>query len=160
MPDGESFSSLLHTFLCNPQPLHIPLPNHITPLILVCFWFTFHSEKCMQPTGSHYHKSWCHTFNFLMQYSLSFKVKFQLVSRSWNEMIFYCISELILPTLIQRYDKKNHFIFDPVQKWETNWNFTGCQMPHFMIVLILYINLLNFSWTKLLFFFFFRNMEP
>ena len=24
--------------------------------------------------------------------------------------------------------------------------FTGCQMPHFMIVLIPYINLLNFSW--------------
>ena len=31
------------------------------------------------------------------------------------EMIFYRISELMLPTLIQRYDK-NHFIFDPVQK--------------------------------------------
>ena len=26
-----------------------------------------------------------------------------------NEMMFYGISELILPTLIQRYDKKNHF---------------------------------------------------
>ena len=34
-------------------------------------------------------------------------VKFQLVSRSWNEMIFYHISELMLPTLIQRYDKKS-----------------------------------------------------
>ena len=47
----------------------------------------------------------------------------------------------MLPTLIERYDK-NHLIFDPVQKWMTNWNFTGCQMPHFMIVLIPYINLL------------------
>ena len=64
-------------------------------------------------------------------------VKFQLVSRSWNEMIFYRISELMLPTLIQRYDK-NHFIFHPVER-ETNWTFTGCQMPHFIIVLILYI---------------------
>ena len=34
-------------------------------------------------------------------------VKIQLVSRSWNEMIFYRISELTLPTLIQRYDKKS-----------------------------------------------------
>ena len=34
-------------------------------------------------------------------------VKFQLVSRSWNGMIFfYHISELMLPILIQRYDKK------------------------------------------------------
>ena len=63
-------------------------------------------------------------------------------------MIFYRISELMLPTLIQRYDK-NHFIFDPVQKRETNWNFTGSQMSHFMIVLILYINLLNLSSIKL-----------
>ena len=37
-------------------------------------------------------------------------VKFQLVSHSWNEKIFYRISELMLPTLIQRYDKKSfHF---------------------------------------------------
>ena len=90
----------------------------------------------------------------------------------------------MLPTLIQRYVKKNHFIFEPVQKRETNWNFIGCLMPHFMIVLILCVNLLNLSWMKmsvcffcfvfflffflLLFFFFFfcffffvfRNMEP
>ena len=38
-------------------------------------------------------------------------VKFQLVSHSWNEMIFYRISELMLPTLIQRYYKKSfHFL--------------------------------------------------
>ena len=73
-------------------------------------------------------------------------VKFQLVCRFWNEMIFYRISELMLPTLIQRYDKK--IIFDLVQKRETNWNFTGCQMPHLMIVLTLYINLLNLSWIN------------
>ena len=37
-------------------------------------------------------------------------VKFQLVFCSWNEMIFYCISELMLPTLIQKYNKKSfHF---------------------------------------------------
>ena len=40
----------------------------------------------------------------------------------------------------------NHFLFDPVQDWEANWNFTGCQIPHFIIVLIPYINLLNRSW--------------
>ena len=33
---------------------------------------------------------------------------------------FYRISELMLPTLNQGYDKKNHFIFNPVQKRETN----------------------------------------
>ena len=44
-------------------------------------------------------------------------VKFQLVSRSLNEMIFYCISELTI---------KNHFSFDPVQKRETTWNFICC----------------------------------
>ena len=32
-------------------------------------------------------------------------VKFQLVSRSLNEMIFYRTSELMLLKLIQRYDK-------------------------------------------------------
>ena len=37
-------------------------------------------------------------------------VKFQSVSRFWNEISFYGISELMLPTLIQRYDKKSfHF---------------------------------------------------
>ena len=34
-------------------------------------------------------------------------------------MNFFILSELMLATLIQRYDK-NHFIFDPVQEWETN----------------------------------------
>ena len=43
---------------------------------------------------------------------------------------------------------KNHFIFDPVQKQETNWNFTGCQVQHFMIVLLQYNNLVNLSWIK------------
>ena len=33
--------------------------------------------------------------------------------------------------LIQRYNKNNSF-----QNRETNRNFTGCQVPHFMIVLI------------------------
>ena len=47
------------------------------------------------------------------------------------------ISELMLPILTQRYNK-NHFIFDTVLEWETNWNFTGCQMPHFMTVLIFF----------------------
>ena len=32
--------------------------------------------------------------------------------------VFLCISELMLPTLIQRHDKY-HFIFDPVKKQET-----------------------------------------
>ena len=55
-----------------------------------------------------------------------------------DKMIFYRISEFVLPTLIQIYDKKNHFIFDPVQKQVSKWNFIGCQMPYFMIVYIPY----------------------
>ena len=46
-------------------------------------------------------------------------------------MSFYRISELRLAKLIQRYDKKN------------------CQMVHFMIVLIPYINVLNLSWKTM-----------
>ena len=38
-------------------------------------------------------------------------VKFRLVYRVLNEMILYCISELLLPILIQIYDK-NHISFD------------------------------------------------
>ena len=72
-------------------------------------------------------------------------------------MIFYHISEFMLPTLIQRYDKK----IISIQDRETNLNFTGCHVPYFMIVLIPYINLLNLlniSWIiKCLFL---RNMEP
>ena len=69
-------------------------------------------------------------------------------------MIFYRISELMLPTLILRFDK-NIISF---REWETNLNFTGCQVPHFMIVLTAYINLLNLSWIKKCLFL--RNMEP
>ena len=53
--------------------------------------------------------------------------------KKWN-VFFYHISDLMLATLIQRSDE-NLFIFDPVQKQETNWDFAGC----FMIVLIPYI---------------------
>ena len=54
----------------------------------------------------------------------------------------------MLSTLIQRYSK-NHFIFGPLQNRESNCNFTDSQMPHFMIVLILCINLLNLFWIKM-----------
>ena len=44
-------------------------------------------------------------------FSLSF------LTGSKNKMIFfYRISELMLPTLIRGFDKKNHFIYDPVIK--------------------------------------------
>ena len=46
-------------------------------------------------------------------------------------MLFYHISELMLPTLIKRY-KKNHFIFD--SKTRAIENFIGCHMPHFMTI--------------------------
>ena len=83
------------------------------------------------------------------------KISVSLSFLNWikNEMIFYHISELMLATLIQRYDKVISF-----QEWETNWNFTGCQVPHFMVVLIPKINLLNLSW--IIKYLLLRNMEP
>ena len=64
------------------------------------------------------------------------KISASLLFLNWvkTEIIFYRISELMLATLIQRYDIKSfHF------KNETNWKFTGCQVPHLIIVLIPYI---------------------
>ena len=59
-------------------------------------------------------------------------------------MIFYRISELMLPILIQRYDEKSfHFLSNPKTRD------AGSQMPHFMFVLKLHINLLNLSWKKM-----------
>ena len=40
--------------------------------------------------------------NSVIKYGTWQPVKFQLVSHSWNEMIFYSISESKLPALIQR----------------------------------------------------------
>ena len=87
-------------------------------------------------------------------------VKFQLVSRSWMKWFFLSYLWINVASINSEIQCtiKNHFIFDPVQKRETNWNFTGCQMPHFMIVLILYANLLNLSWNKKMSVL--RSMEP
>ena len=64
-------------------------------------------------------------------------VKFYLVSYFWNgskmKWFFYRISELMLAI---RYDKKNYFI----SRTRDKLNFTDCQVPHFMAVLIPYIN--------------------
>ena len=68
---------------------------------------------------------------------------------------FYCIPELMLATLIQRFDKKNRFIFYPVQERQTNWNVTGYQVPYFMIIRY---NRLNLSWIIKCQFV--RTMEP
>ena len=72
------------------------------------------------------------------------KISVSLSFLKWvkNEMNFYRISELMLETLIQRHDKK----IISFQERETNWNFTGYQVSHVMIVLMPYINLLNLSW--------------
>ena len=63
-------------------------------------------------------------------------VGLSFLNRIKNEMIFYRISELMLRTLIQRQDKKSfHF------KNERLTEILQGQVPHFMIVLIPYINL-------------------
>ena len=56
-----------------------------------------------------------------------------------------------------RYNKKS-FHFWSKSKQKTNRNFTGCQIPHCMMVLILYINFSKLSWIKKCLFL--RNMEP
>ena len=63
----------------------------------------------------------------------------------------------MLPTLIQKYDKKIISFLIQFKK-ERLIEILGCQMPHFMIVSILYINLLNLSWIKNVYIL--RNIEP
>ena len=58
-----------------------------------------------------------------------------------NEMTFFLSYHRINVTLIHRYSRK----IISFQERETNLNFTGCQVPHFMIVLIPCISLLNLS---------------
>ena len=60
---------------------------------------------------------------------------------------FYRISQLMLATLIQRYDKKNHFIFDPFQKRKSD--FYRLSDAIFYDRIIPCINLLNLSWIKM-----------
>ena len=50
--------------------------------------------------------------------------------------------------------KKYRFIFHPVQERETNGNFTGCQLPLFMIVLIFFKTFLDNKMSIL------RYIEP
>ena len=69
---------------------------------------------------------------------------------------FYLFIFIMLQTLIQRYDK-NHFY--PIQKRETVWNFKGCQIPHFMALLILYIDLLNLFWIKKFLYGVFKSLQ-
>ena len=60
------------------------------------------------------------------------------------------------PTL--EIEKSFHFCSSSNRR-ETKWNFTGCQMPHVMIVLIHMPILLNLSWIKKNVYCF-RHMEP
>ena len=80
------------------------------------------------------------------------QISVSLLFLKWikNEMIFLpypWINVTNINSYIKRYMyNKNHFMFDPVQKRETNWIFTGRQMPHIMVILIPYISSLNLSW--------------
>ena len=68
-------------------------------------------------------------------------VKFQLISRSWNEMIFYRISELMLSHKFKD-TIKNPLIFVPVKKkYDTNWFYRLSHAAFYDR-----INLLNLSW--------------
>ena len=63
------------------------------------------------------------------------KISVSLSFLKWikSEIIFYRISELMLPILIQRY-VKNHFILIQFKNEKLTENFTGFQVPHFMII--------------------------
>ena len=71
-------------------------------------------------------------------------VKFKLVSRFWTGSFFLLYLWINVGNIFLRDMTKKIISF---QERENNWNFTGCQVPHFMIVLIPYINLLNLSWV-------------
>ena len=45
---------------------------------------------------------------------------------------------------------KNNFTFDPVQERETNWNFTGCQVLHFMMVCVV-LGLFSIRWNHIVY---------
>ena len=62
----------------------------------------------------------------------------------------------MLPTLIQRYDKRSFHYLNWVKNEQVPEN--KLSDATFMIVLILYINLLNLSWLKK--YIFLRKMEP
>ena len=74
------------------------------------------------------------------------KISVSLSFFKWNDFLSYLWINVANINLEIHVRLK--IIFDPYQKRETNWNFTGCQVSHIMIVLILYINLLNLSWIK------------
>ena len=79
-------------------------------------------------------------------------VKFQLVSPLWPGSKMKCFSSYL------RINNGDHFIFLSISRTRDLLKFYSCQVPHFMTVLIPYINLLNLSWIiKCLFL---RNMEP
>ena len=84
---------------------------------------------------------WACRSDFVFAYKLGF-------------LIDACGTEVLT---IQKCCQHSDFIFDPVQERKTNWNYTGCQVPHFIIVLIPNIKLLNLSW--IINCLFLRNME-
>ena len=72
----------------------------------------------------------------------TFKIAASLSFLKWNDFLSFG-----LPTLIQKYEKKKKKKKKIISR-ETDSNFTGCQMPHFMTVLVMFIYLLNLSWKK------------
>ena len=72
------------------------------------------------------------------------KISVSLSFLNWikNEKIFYRASELMLAILIHRYDQKS-FHFKNERLTQT---LQAVRLPHFMILFIPYINLLNLSW--------------
>ena len=98
-----------------------------------------------------------YSINTIIKCGIWQPVKFQLVSRFWTgskmKWSFYRFSELMLATLIQRYDLKNHLIL----RMRDRLKFYRLSGAIFYDCIISYINLLNLSWRITCQFF--RNME-
>ena len=73
------------------------------------------------------------------------KISVSLSVLKWNDFLSYL---WINVANINSEIRQKSFHFWSIQKRGTGWNCTGCQMPHFMILLILYFNWLNLSRVK------------
>ena len=81
-------------------------------------------------------------------------------------ILFFCGEKKRKETLKKKFLLPTDQIFffsilaETQQFFTPNWKFTGCQVPHLLMVLIPYINSLNLSWIKKKMSIIFRNMEP
>ena len=85
------------------------------------------NKKTNKPKKQQRFDKLIYSINTIIKHLTACKISVGLSFLNWN-VFFYRVPDLMLPPLIQRYDK-NHFIFDPLQNPKTrDWNFTGWYM--------------------------------